>query len=682
MPVTIRPYQEGDAHHIAELYNRYLDSPSQVVGKITGEVLEHELALRNMATVLVAVDDGRLVGTFGLLRNSGQRYARPGEIFTSKFFVAPAYRNGVLSGRLFTEAIEWMMRSGHLVLRLTVNPANAAVFRLYRRLGCVSVGEPAAGEDGYIELHNYIPLVLRSVIADLDSEARAALLRLNSFGNVTDSRDDELRSDVHLVDGTRTVDYCVNLGEYRLTASVDVDRGRVREARLTGPGGGYRPLRVEEPPYRLEEPRDAGSHRFTSGELVCEVDGRDGTVQVLAPGHHGPVFVSTWPGSRADRSSGWWDSEPRHLDITPAENGVRVAERCGDDETVCTVTFTEGVLDQDFTFTSRPGRIFHTIGLRQGTLTLSDPGRGAEQRYPLGLGLGLVDATDLAAAGHAPAAGSTLTWNGPATRIDVPVRQPIRFIHSCLIERELEPSPDGVVRLRTVLQPGPAPAPALRTVERNTSAESDRRIEMDASAAGVVSWHEGATKVLRTPGARPRVFGRNPRWSAGMWVTAERGRFSRNSGLGWGVRSASAWEKKHPLGLFAPEERISWELSLPDGSDQPIRADVQAPGAAEEIVLWITPNTPTHTTVVFDSAGTRWELSSSEFQQVWTSTASVLLSDGSWLDCRPAPGATDEAEIVLRTTASGLLIGCVSAAQKSHGAESSWHLAVSRQPGI
>lgn len=382
MSITIRPYQEGDAHDIAALYNRHRDNPNPVAGGITGDELERELAERDTGTFLVAVDGGRVVGTFGLFHNTGRRSARAGELIADMFFVAPAYRNGVITGRLFTEAVEWMVQSGCLVLRLTVNPANSVAFKLYRRVGCVSVGRTVPGEDGNVELHNYIPLVLRSVFADLGPEVRSALGGLNSFGTVTEARDDELRSDVRLVDGVRTVDYHLALGEFRITASVDVDRGVVREAAVTGPDGTARALRLTEPPYHVRAPRRPEPHRFGSGALVCEVDGDDGTLSVLAEGHHGPLFVSTWPSCRADRPAGWREGEPRDLDIVPVENGVRVTERCGEDEVVGTVTLTEGTLRQDFAFTSRPGRIFQTVGLRQGTFVRPDG-----ERHPIGLGL-------------------------------------------------------------------------------------------------------------------------------------------------------------------------------------------------------------------------------------------------------------------------------------------------------
>ncbi|MFR9795979.1 N-acetyltransferase family protein [Streptomyces sp. MS06] len=668
MSLTIRPYQQGDAHDIAELYNRHRDNPNPVAGGITGGELERELAERDTATFLVAADGSRVVGTFGLFRNTGRRCARAGELIADMFFVAPAYRNGVITGRLFTEAVEWMVRTGCLVLRLTVNPANSVAFKLYRRVGCVSVGQTVPGEDGNVELHNYIPLILRSVFADLGDEVRSALGQLSSFGSVTESRDGELRSDVKPVDGVRTVDYVLGLGEFRLTASVDVDRGTVREAAITGADGAVRALRLAGPPYSVRAPKGLPPHRFASDGLAVEVDGDDGTVRVLAPGHHGPVFVSTWPGCRAGRSAGWREGEPCDLEVVPVEHGLRITERLGDEQVVGSVTLHDGVLRQDFTFTGRPGRVFQTVGLRQGTF---DHGDGAAR--PIGLGLGVRDASEVVAASLEVPLGDRLDWQGASFGVRLPVREPVRLIHSTLLERVLEPGEDGVARLRTEFRTRPAPEARPRTAAR--PAAPARELRLAASAAGVTTWREGTTKVLRSPYPRVRAFGNNPRWSAGMWVTAEHDRAGRASGLGWGVRTSAPWEEKHPFALFSPRERIGWELTGAEDPAEPVRVDVQAPGHEEEAVLWITPNASRKTAVVLDSASTAWELDSTEFRQIWASAAAVRLSDGNWLDVRPADPRPD-AEIVLRTTPSGLLVGCVSPALR----ESSWHLAVHPEP--
>ncbi|MFJ2291901.1 GNAT family N-acetyltransferase [Streptomyces sp. NPDC087894] len=652
MALTIRPYQEGDAHAVAELYNRHRDNPNPVAGGVSGAELARELAERETATFLVAEDDERLVGTFGLFHNTGRRSARAGELIADMFFVHPAHRGGLVTGRLFTEAVEWMMRTGCLVLRLTVNPANTVAFRLYRRVGCVSVGRAVPGEDGNVELHNYVPLVVRSVFADLGERATAALGGLTSFASVTESRDDELRSDVRVVDGVRTVDYSLALGEFRIDASVDVDRGAVREARLTEPDGTARALRIARPPYEVRATRGVAPYRFTESALTCEVDGEDGTLSVHVAGHRGPVLVSTWPSCRADRPAGWREGEPRDLTLEPVRGGVRVTERDGEATVTGTFTLDGSGLLQEFTRTgSATGRIFQTVGLRQGVFTGDDG-----QAYPIGLGQGVRDASEIVAASRAAPDGPELTWQGRDVRVSLSVDGPLRLVHSTLLERGLEPGADGVARMRTAIRP--------------SGADTTRRLEVHAAAGGVTVWREGATKVLRSPYPRTRSHGYNPHWSAGLWVTRENSRHDRAAGLGWGVPAPGAWEEKHPLGLHAPDSGLDWEIAA-DGDG--IRVDARASGTDRETVVWLTPQTPLRTAVVLDSDGERWELSSGDFRQMWARRASVRLSDGRWLHCAPAAGSHDE--LVLRATPSGLLVGGVSAAR-----ESAWLLSVHDTP--
>ncbi|WP_256107716.1 GNAT family N-acetyltransferase [Streptomyces sp. ODS05-4] len=666
MTLTVRPYRPGDAAGVAALYNRHRDGPNPVAGGITPDQLDQELTERATALFLVAADDERPVGTFGLFHGTGRRTARAGELIADMFFVAPAYRGGALTGRLFTEAVEWMVRSGCLVLRLTVNPANTTAFRLYRRVGCVCLGRTTPGEDGNVELHNHIPLILRSVLADLDEPARQALFELSSFAGVIDPRGGELRTDAVLVDGCRTVSYVLRLGAYRLTATVDADRGRVRTAGLTSPGGDTRTLHVEDPPYRVRTPAGRPPHRFTSGPLTGELDPDDGTLRIMADGHHGPLLVSTWPGGPAGRPASWREAEPRDLTVRPVPHGLRVTERRDDAEVTGTLTLHDGVLCQEFTGVPQPGHLFQTVGLRQGDVT---PGGGPS--HPIGLGLGVRDASEVVAAGHRVPAGGRPAWHGPHWSVELPADTPVRLVHSTLLHRALVPGPDGAARLRTALTPRTPPAPLAPPAPAPPA--GPRRIHLEAAAGGVTSWWEGAVPVLRSPHPRTRALGSNPRWSAGMWVTAEPHRCDRAHGLGWGVPSAAPWQPGPPHGLGCPDDGIAWEASAPEDTGTPVRVDIRAPGAAAETVLWLTPHTPRTTAVTVVSGGARHELTTDGFRQVWADAVAVRLTDGHWLHCRSAHRAAAPAEIVVRATPAGPLVGCVAPAPP----DPPWHLTLS-----
>ncbi|WP_133851825.1 GNAT family N-acetyltransferase [Labedaea rhizosphaerae] len=640
MAIVIRQHRNEDLAAVAALYNRFDDNPNPLAGGVTAAEIERELADRETAAFLVATDGEEIVGTFGLFRNTGRRSARAGELIADMFFVAPAYRNGVLTGRLFTEAVEFMFSTNCLVLRLTVNPANTPAFRLYRRVGCVAIGVPIAGEDGNVELYNYIPLILRGVIADLPQAALAALGSLASFGGVTRGRDDDLRSDLIEVDGLKAVRYDLLLGEHRITAVVDVDAGRVHRVELITPDGAVTPLRHQLPPPGGASDVDSQVYAFGDDALRCEVDGRDGTVRVRSGAHSGPLYTSTWPSIHADRVAGWREAQPVELAVTEVDGGVRMVERAGDDSLTGTVTLVDGVLTQRFESTVPVRRVFGTVGLRQGRFAVTEPGKAAES-HPIGLGLGVRDSTEIVSAARALPAGTELAWLGGSAEVRVQVAEPTTLVHSTLLARR--------------------PDPVLRT----TFAVPDRgsRVKVSAKAGGVTSWVDGGHKVLRSPHPRTAAFASNPRWRAGLWVTTERARHDRESGLGWGA-GRPGWEEKNPRCLVHPDQQLVMTLDLPV-------VEVAAPAGDGEVVCWLTPHTPATTTVLVDQHGTRTTLSTDDFRQVWASTVDVQLTDGRWLAIGPAGGA--DQEIVVRATAAGVLVGCVSAAD---GNPAAWHFTI------
>jgi hypothetical protein len=421
------------------------------------------------------------------------------------------------------------------------------------------------------------------------------------------------------------------------------------------------------------------------------VDGSDGTVRVLATGHFGPILTAVWPSCHPDRSAGWRESHACDLEITPVPDGVRIVERHGADELVGVVTLVGDRLRQEFS-ASAVGRVFQTIGLRQSTVRVRDGRTGVTQHHPAGLGLGVRDSSEIVAAACYPPPGSELTWTGTdgVHEVRVLVETPTGLVHSCLLDRRPTPGPDGVARLDTYLRVSPAPRrgrsrpatrPATRPVPRTVPAGGAHQVRMVPRAGGVTSWTHDGTRLLRSPYPHRRGLVCNPTWSAGMWVTTERARFTRDSGLGWGTAIDTTWEPKHPLGLHAPDHRISWELTLPDDDapDAPVTVDLHHPDATEEVVLWFTPHTPKGGRVVVPGPdGVPWQLPTDRVWQRWSSAVSVELTDGRWLVGTPAPDAPDDAEYVVRSTAAGVLVGCV--ANASQPSTTSWHFTVRTDP--
>jgi len=678
VPVTVRLYRAEDAQSIAALYNRHPDSPNPVAGGITAQDFERELTDRGTAAFFVAVDDSdEVVGTFGLFRATGRRCAGPGELIADMLFVVPAQRNGMLTGQIFARAITWMFEARHLVLRLTVNPANRAAFHLYRRVGCLSVGVPRPGEDGNVELYNYIPLILIAVLPGLGEEFLVRLRRVKSFACLTEDRGETLGSDLVMRQGVRTASYRLVLDDLLLSADIAVDTGTVTWAKLQYKDGTIRDLQIT--PRVLEPARpDPRTYRFGTPELSGEVDGADGTVRLLTPAHLGPVLTSTWPSCHPDRVAGWRDPYPCDLHITPVSDGVRVVERHGSTELVGTITLVGGRLRQEFVSTAPVGRVFHAIGLRQGTLRL----RGAEgtEVHPIGLGLGVRDASEIVAAAHRPPVGSELTWTSAdeSVQVTVPVSAATGLVHARMLDRRPEPGLetavrfDTHVRVSTPRQDGDRPRVTGHDVTGHDVRSADgtrHEVRLTPRAGGVTNWTCDGTRVLRSPYPHRRPLVCNPTWAAGMWVTTEHNRYDRGTGVGWGLMPRVTWEPKHPLGIHCPELRIGWELSLPEaaGPGAPVTVDLHHPDARGEVALWLTPHTARGARVRVPAPEGTWEHSTEQTWQCWAPQVWVELADGRWLDCRPGPDAPADAELVVRSTPAGLLVGCLVQALPPHG---------------
>ena len=202
--MIVRPYRPRDAEAIVHLYNSHSDSPNPVSGGIVEEEFQRELEERGSTVFLVAEEAGSIVGTFGMFRTNGRHTMADDEVFADMFYVTPSHRLSTVPGQLITEAISECFIQGINVIRLTVNPANISALKVYRKVGCACLGATDAGEDGNIELYNFIPLVLRATITKLDHDCIRALADMTSFACITEGRPLDLSHDF-IVDAGRKI---------------------------------------------------------------------------------------------------------------------------------------------------------------------------------------------------------------------------------------------------------------------------------------------------------------------------------------------------------------------------------------------------------------------------------------------------------------------------------------------
>lgn len=662
MSISVRPFEQADAESIARLFNAHKDSPNPVEGGITGDQLALEIRERGVESFLVAVDGEQVIGTFGVFRSNGRRSVAEHEGFADMFFVAPGYRRSVASGLLFTEAVEGLFRSGRRVLRLTVNPANSTAFRLYRRVGCMSLGYGSPGEDGNVQLYNYIPLIMRAVVGDLSDADREQLGELRSFGSISERLDDHLASDAFLHDGRLALQYHLALGGMKLNALVDAHAAVVVEATLIGPDGSVRRLELDNPPA-IPEP-DVPAMVARCGDLTLTVDPVDGTVDVGHPDHYGPLVSVTWPGRPGFRAAGWRESDSRAFRMERISSGVRITEL--ETSISCTARVEDDALIQDFV--AEPNselRMFESVGLRTGWFD-AVPVRGPSLTCaPVGAGLAVRDCTEVVAASVELDPSFPATWYGEqGEKVVETTGRRTSMIHSTLLDRRFTTDESGAARIVTVVHPPARSRPGALTfggLVADPVVSTKESLRIRESAAGVADWRINGRRLVRTPFPRIRGFACNPYWRAGVWATHEPERHRREHGMGWGL-SRQTWSTTQTGSLISDDRRNLFTIndSLVVGRHEFSVTSAETDG---EDVLWLTPMTGPGTRVVFPGLRGPWSTPSSGVWQRWTPSTLIELDQGIWLSIAPAPGHEELVpEILVRSTPSGLLVGCTSRA--------------------
>ncbi|OZE82660.1 hypothetical protein CH305_08955 [Rhodococcus sp. 15-649-2-2] len=667
---SIRPFTPDDADRVATLLTARADSPNRVTGGIAGADVLRELELRRTVAFFVAEDTSgdttELYGTLGLFRTSGRRTTAPREVIADMFYLAPGRRGGTATGRLFAAALESVFDAGYDVLRLTVDPANATAFSLYRRVGSVCLRHTVAGADGNVELVNHVPLVLRTVAPHLDDTARAALRAITSFGSVTAPRGTDLGEDLETVDGMSFVRYRLRFGGYAVDALVDPLHNLVDRAVVTDPGGSEQVLSLPIVP----RPRMIASTsvEVTAGSIRATVDTRDGLLRMFddRAGITGPLLTSTLPNLHADHLSGWRDSQPRTLDVQALGHTILVQERS--ENITLRARFEvspDGVRRTyalDCVGDSRSewqADLFDTIGLRHGTVDVGDGpaliASGVELRDSSEIPSAAVQLDpDVDPIWHDSSRGVVVRYNG------------IRgggLVTGTLLTHRVEPGTQTIAVTVEASVPRPtALLPASPLVEAASPVEAvpNTTIALDAERGVLARWRRDGSRVLSTPWPRTSAIGPNPARSGGLWVTVEPGRTDRDHGIGWGAAQSTRWSLCGQW-LEGHEGLLRWSARHhTDTSHDLLAVEADAHGSGD-VVVWSTPTVARGARIgVRDGSGPENLLDLDRRFEIWTDELSVPTAAGVTLRIRNITG--HDPEILVRATSSGLLVGCVTAA--------------------
>ena len=132
MIIAVRPMRADEADAVAQMVRSLAaDTGSSIVPKFDGQQLA---AARDLIDVVVAEDDGRLIGAcLGLMTFSTWR-GTPG-LYVVDLFVLPAARGRNVGAQLLRSLARRFAARGAQFIKLEVDETNGGAERFYTRLG-------------------------------------------------------------------------------------------------------------------------------------------------------------------------------------------------------------------------------------------------------------------------------------------------------------------------------------------------------------------------------------------------------------------------------------------------------------------------------------------------------------------------------------------------------------------
>lgn len=665
--MIVRPYRPRDAEAIVHLYNSHSDSPNPVSGGIVEEEFQRELEERGSTVFLVAEEAGSIVGTFGMFRTNGRHTMADDEVFADMFYVTPSHRLSTVPGQLITEAISECFIQGINVIRLTVNPANISALKVYRKVGCACLGATDAGEDGNIELYNFIPLVLRATITKLDHDCIRALADMTSFACITEGRPLDLSHDFIVDAGRKIVSHSIQIGRSTIHAMVDTGSRTIVEATLDNRDWDA-PRQIVAPTPCQNRPEEQRGNPVRLVHKKLEVTFNEGVIEISTTGHWGPVLAMSWPSSVSHRAHGWRQGPAKSYRCELLENCLVLDDEGG---VKCTISLNDCQVAIRMDGAPKTElRMYQWCSLRQGYLT-ADTGITSFNRASSGLGVAVRDSSEIVAAGLPVIPDTPITWSEGDITVQLDPCGRASLIHSTLVDRRIHLDESGSASL-TMTVFGDSQPHRADTVELPPLAAGTDRIVLKPAAGGVTTWRLGATKVLKSPWPHARALGPNPIWRAGLWVSHEPDRHDRRQGMGWGPDHRS-WTLSEDT-MTSTDGTLSWRFS--GSPDTGWTVDVTTSNTHGETVVWLTPDCPAGERIRTSDHAVTTMLDISKPWQRWTTRCAIPLRHGKWFLIEPDHDLTDSPEILMRSVHGVLLVGCV---ERAHSGSASWRFAITSE---
>lgn len=682
MEIEIRLFEAArDAERVAAFYNENRYGPMGSNVPLTEQALLNTIRERDVRLLLVAIQEGRVVGTLGYARMSGRRVAEPDQYFAVMFLVAPTLRSGFLVGRLFADSFQRFAQLGARTLRVEVDPANRRAFPLYIRIGFRMVGHERPDEDGYVELVNHLPGVANDLIRQRfdDISGRSAPDQTYSSQTIKNARRQTLTSGVRRSPtGNVTVDYELDFASEAIVATVGASSGQIMKATIDGRVDAR--VKVTQGHSR-ELPKSVISRNV--GEFTVSLDQNDGAIRISHPRHLGWIAVDPFPLP---------DSIPagvRRPAISHVTTSLEATQWKSSDGVITRVVdfAHEAVSIKVETSGAEAISVFPWSGFRAAAFALE--AEDVRRSEHIVRGIWPPDLTDFE-----PAVGSDFTfqaggtcarWYDPNTGIELEIQG--RSEGSWRVEGPhlARISSAGTILYSYQLREGSTPETAVegtdlevtdldmgwgrvategKEVLQISNEESTSRITVSPSA-GLVDWQCQGDVLLSSSYPSTRRFGPLDEVSSALWVALQNDRTDPDQGAEWALHDSSL-----PFGRPSDGWRVraSADLSVMDVEVEARRA---LSGRQETAVYLAPPGQPAFVDVCVPGEGWNRITCEGVVWRTWARGCRIPVANG-FIEVMPK--VASHPEILIRSTASGVLATMFSRNDQKNLEPTRWRL--------
>jgi L-amino acid N-acyltransferase YncA len=713
MAITIRDIDlERDPEQIVDLYRRA--GYGAAVGNgvpFTADDFRRAVRLNDMRAMLVADDDGRIVGIQGALAIDACRAAPPGHAWGNHLVIDAMARGGVIMGQLFAGIFSRMTEQGIDSVHARVNPKNRMAMRLDVRAGFRTIGSDRPDEDSFVELISHLPGVTAAArLVAVDPDTGEVWLPNLTLSSLREGRGEDMAGGVSRThDGRVELTYHYEAKGLAGEVVVDGESGRILS--LWANGVDRTDLFLAAQPPRWEIDADALEARFTHltprpvGAFTASIDPY-GRLRLDHPDHLGPVFLDCFPDGLGHTVA---YRRPPVLDLAAAadKDSWTLRDQGGTERRV---TFRPDAIEVECrvpeTAVAEALAVHPWVGLRTAEYAVTNP-TDRSWTGPLRPGRWPPQLPAYEPAGDADwsvsAAGTQSTWidrtAGLSLAIDWLDPGRLRCEGECradgpVLRYRVRPSvhPPIVVQGSALLEPRRHPVRAW--TETSWGRHSHRRLTGEkrgndltvSPTVGLIDWKVNGRTVLKL-GSGERGFGALATVPSALWASLVADRSDVDRGPEWaGPDDRLRWWEP---GDAVDSSMALWMIGASDDlSSLILTTDVPSTYAGLDATLTLKPGPDATRLLMADSTGQLAQVTCRDegierpWGLWWGFTRRVVIPIGPDRALDISALTADHGEILVRSVTAGFLVSMMSRVGAAERSVAQWGVRLTTAPNL